>query len=149
MSVSAFGNDITSANIELVFSAEEICPNGVVVQHFSADQMYTAEDEQVTETRMGVDGFMAAGFTPNIKVVTLSLEASSPLYETFKTLKQAQDKNRRPYNCQLVSRVPSIGQVFTWSEGVLHNTTWIPSAKRVLDPTQWTFHFQNSDVSTI
>lgn len=149
MSVSAFGNDITSANIELVFSAEEICPNGITVQQFSADQMYSSEDEQFAETRMGVDGYMAAGQTPNIKTLTISLEASSPLYETFKNLAMAQTKNRRPYNCTIVARVPSIGQVFTWSEGVLHNATWIPNAARVLDPTQWTFHFQNLDVSTI
>lgn len=147
--VMPFGGDITSANIELIFSAEEICPNGVVVQQFSADQMYSSEDEQFAETRMGVDGFMAAGHTPNIKTLTLSLEASSPLYETFKNLAMAQTRNRRPYNCTIVARVPSIGQVFTWSEGVLHNATWVPNASRVLDPTQWTFHFERLDVSTI
>lgn len=147
--VQPYSNDITSANIELIFSAEEICPNGVSVQQFSADQMYSAEDEQVAETRMGVDGFMAAGFTPSIKTLTLSLEASSPLYETFKNLKMAQDRNRKPYNCTIVARVPSIGQVFTWSEGVLHNTTWVPNASRVLDPTQWTFHFERLDVSIV
>ena len=43
----------------------------------------------------------------------------------------------------------SFGQVFTWSEGVLHNATWIPNASRVLDPTQWPFHFERLDVSTI
>lgn len=149
MAVSAFGADITSANISLVFTAEEICPNGVYVQQFSADQMYTSDDQQFAETRMGVDGYMAAGYTPNIKTVTISLEASSPLYETFRNLALAQIQNRKPYNCQLVARVPSIGQTFTWSEGVLHNATWVPNASRVLDPTQWTFHFQNLEISSI
>ena len=149
MAISSFSNDITSANISLVFTAEEICPNGVTVQQFSADQMYTADAQQFAETRMGVDGYMAAGFTPTIKVVTLSLEASSPLYETFRNLAQAQIKNKKPYACQLTARVPSIGQTFTWSNGVLQTAEWVSNAATVLAPTSWTFHFQDLEISSI
>lgn len=144
-----FNMDITSANAEAVLSADEIFPNGITLQQFSTDQSFAPESQQLAETRMGVDGFLAAGQTPNIKVVTISLEASSPSYESLRNLAMAMETNRKVYRCTLVVRIPSIGMVYTWSIGVLQNATWIPAGKKVLDPTQWTFHFQKLEVSTV
>lgn len=144
-----FNMDITSANAEAVLSAEEIFPNGITLQQFATDQSFAPEAQDLAETRMGVDGHLAAGQTPNIKVVTISLEASSPSYEYLRNLAMAMDVNRKPYRCTLVVRVPSIGMVYTWSIGVLKSGTWVPAAKKVLDPTQWTFHFEKLEVSSL
>ena len=144
-----FNMDITSANAEAVLSADEIFPNGITLQQFSTDQSFASESQQLAETRMGVDGFLAAGQTPNIKVVTISLEASSPSYESLRNLAMAMETNHKVYRCTLVVRIPSIGMVYTWSIGVLQNATLVPGGKKVLDPTQWTFHFQKLEVSTV
>ena len=55
-----FNMDITSANAEAVLSADEIFPNGITLQQFSTDQSFAPESQQLAETRMGVDGFLAA-----------------------------------------------------------------------------------------
>ena len=55
-----FNIDITSANAELVLSAEEVFPQGIALQMFSTDQSYSTESQQMAETRMGVDGHLAA-----------------------------------------------------------------------------------------
>lgn len=144
-----FNMDITSANAEAVLSADEIFPNGITLQQFSTDQSFAPESQDLAETRMGVDGYLAAGQTPNIKAVTISLEASSPSYEYLRNLAMAMEVNRKVYRCTLVIRVPSIGMVYTWSIGVLKNGTWVPGGKKALDPTQWTFHFQKLEVSSL
>lgn len=93
------GMDITSANATLSLQCSLFYAN---LQQFSADTMYEGEDDQVAETRMGVDGKMVAGQTPNIKAVTIHLEASSPSVEYLNLLKQSMEKNRKIYECTLL-----------------------------------------------
>lgn len=52
--------DITSANASAVMTIEELYPNGLKLERFSTDAAIVADSQQVAETRMGVDGRMAA-----------------------------------------------------------------------------------------
>lgn len=139
--------DITSANATLFLTVEELYPNGVQLYQFATDQSYSSEAEQIAETRMGVDGMMVAGYTPNIKVVGVNLEVSSPSVAVMDYIIQATKANRKPYKCMLVANVPSIGKTFTWSAGTLQTGSLSGGAARVLNPMQYTFHFQDSEVS--
>ena len=140
------GMDITSANAILVLKCSLF---NATLQQFSADTMYEGEDDQVAETRIGVDGKMVAGQTPNIKAITLHLEASSPSVEYLNLLKQSMEKNRKIYECTMVISIPSIGKRITYSHGVLQSAKDLPDAKKILDPTSWTFHFQDKSVETM
>lgn len=140
------GMDITSANATLSLQCSLF---NATLQQFSADTMYEGEDDQVAETRMGVDGKMVAGQTPNIKAVTIHLEASSPSVEYLNLLKQSMEKNRKIYECTLVISLPSIGKRITYSNGVLQSAKDLPDGKKVLDPTSWTFHFEDKSVETM
>lgn len=137
--------DITSANCSLVLTVEEIFDSGIELQMFATDQSFSQGDSQVAETRMGVDGKMVAGYTPNIKEVTIMLEASSPSYEALAQVFRAMETNRRLYNCTLVATAPSLGIVWTWSNGVIASGQIVPAAKQVFDPTTWVFHFSDLD----
>lgn len=139
--------DITSANATLFLTVEELYPNGVQLYQFATDQSYSSEAEQIAETRMGVDGMMVAGYTPNIKVVGVNLEVSSPSVAVMDYIIQATKANRKPYKCMLVANVPSIGKTFTWSTGTLQTGSLSGGAAKVLNPMQYTFHFQDSEVS--
>lgn len=135
--------DVTSANASVViscglFSAE--------MQQFSTDTSFEGEDEQIAETRMGVDGKMVAGQTPNIKTVTIHLEASSPSVQYLTLLKQAQETNRTIYPVSMIISIPSIGKRISYSNGVLQSAKDLPDGKKILDPTSWTFHFQDKSV---
>ena len=140
------GMDVTSANATVVLSCDLFSTQ---LMQFSTDSMYEGEDDQVAETRMGVDGMMVAGMTPNIKTVTIHLEASSPSVEFLNLLKQSMEKNRTIYDCSMVITLPSIGKRITYSHGVLQSAKDLPDAKKVLDPTTWTFHFQDKSVETL
>lgn len=139
--------DITSANSILVMTVGDLFPAGITLQGFATDQSYSQDELQVTEDRMGVDGNMVAGWIPSIKPVTIMLEASSPSYSAMATLYRAMEMARAPIIVTLVATVPSIGKVFTWTDGVMKSGTPVPAGKKVLDPTTWKFDFARLTVS--
>lgn len=137
------GMDITSANSVVTLQCSLF---SVRLQQFSADTAYEGEDDQVAETRIGVDGKMVAGQVPNIKVVKIHLEASSPSLQYLQLLKRAMEVNRTVYPVNMVISQPSIGKRITYSTGVLQSAKDLADGKKVLEPTQWTFHFQDKSV---
>lgn len=132
--------DITSANATVAMSVGGLF--SVNLENFSTDSSFTTDTVQAAETRMGVDGHLAAGYTPAIKTLTINLEAGSPSTEYMQLLRQVQEVNKKPYRVQMVISIPSIGKRFTFSEGVLHDFKAIPDGQNVLSPTQWVFHFE-------
>jgi hypothetical protein len=139
--------DITSANCKLVMTVEELFPSGIDLQMFSTDQSFSQGDSQVAETRMGVDGKMVAGYTPNIKVVTVSLEASSPSYASLAQVYKASEANKKIYPVTLTAKSPALKLTWKWSTGVLYSGTIIPPAQKIFGPTTWVFHFQDLETS--
>jgi hypothetical protein len=135
--------DITSANAVVSLQCSLF---STTLQQFSADTSYEGEDDQVAETRIGVDGKMVAGQVPNIKVVNIHLEASSPSLQYLQLLKRAMEVNRTVYPVNMVISQPSIGKRITYSTGVLQSAKDLADGKRVLEPTSWTFHFQDKSV---
>ena len=133
--------DITSANATVAMSVAEGLFS-INLENFSADSSFTSDTVQAAETRMGVDGHMAAGFTPAIKTITINLEAGSPSTEYMQLLRQVQEVNMKPYKVQMVISIPSIGKRYTFSEGVLQSYQDLPDGQNVLSPTQWVFHFE-------
>ena len=132
--------DITSANATVAVSVGGLF--SVNLENFSADSSFTSDTVQAAETRMGVDGHMAAGFTPAIKTITINLEAGSPSTEYMQLLRQVQEVNMKPYKVNMVISIPSIGKRYTFSEGVLQSYKDLPDGQNVLSPTQWVFHFE-------
>lgn len=135
--------DITSANAVVSLQCSLF---STTLQQFAADTSFEGEDDQVAETRMGIDGQMVAGQVPNIKAVTIHLEPSSPSLQFLTLLKQAMETNRTVYEVNMVISLPSIGKRITYSHGVLQSAKDLPDGKKVLDPTSWTFHFQSKSV---
>lgn len=144
----ALNFDITSANCSLVLTVEELFEGGIDLQMFATDQSFSQGDSQVAETRMGVDGKMVAGYTPNIKEVTIMLEPASPSYAALAQVYRASETNKRVYKCTLVASSPSLGIVWTWSGGVLYSGTIVPAAQQVFGPTTWVFHFAELDTGS-
>lgn len=137
--------DITSANAIAVLTVDQIFPTGIYLQQFSADTAITQETIEYSESRMGVDGYMASGYTPAIKVVTINLEASSPSTDAMIEIGQRMTSQRTIYRCNLTINLRSINHTFRWRNGVLTSGTPLPSLSRILDPTEWTFSFQDFD----
>lgn len=133
--------DITSANASLILIVEGLFPAGIELQQFATDQSYSQDELTIAETRMGVDGGFVAGWVPSVKAVTVMLEATSPSAQALTSLYLASEMKRGIYQCTLIATVPSIGKVYTWTDGVLKSGTPVASGKKVLDPTTWKFEF--------
>lgn len=145
----AYVHDITSANSILVMTVEDLYPAGVRLQQFAVDNAATMDQIQIAETRMGVDGHMAAGYTPAIHPLVIHLEASSPSYQIMVNLYQAERALRTPLDITMVATIPSIGQVYTWSVGTLKSGSPFHSVQRVLSPSQWGFDFEKFKITPL
>lgn len=140
-------NNITSANATAYMVVKDLYPAGFPLNNFSTDQAIDQAEDTIAETRMGVDGYMAAGYTPSIKAVTLQFEAASPSVQFLNNLYLASQKNRRTYETTLVINVPAVGKVYTYTGGVLKTGKALPALKKVLDPVSYGFDFEKMTIA--
>lgn len=140
-------NDITSANATAILIVDDLYPAGFQLQMFGTDSAISQDATQISDTRIGLDGYMVAGYTPAIQNVTITLEAPSPSFPYLRHLWRSMQSNRKVYNCTLVCTIPSIYQVYTWRNGVLKEATPFPSVAQMLEPTTWLFHFGNISIT--
>ena len=140
-------NNITSANATAYMVVKDLYPAGFSLNNFSTDQAIDQAEDTIAETRMGVDGYMAAGYTPSIKAVTLQFEAASPSVQFLNNLYLASQKNRRTYETTLVINVPAVGKTYTYTGGVLKTGKALPALKRTLDPVSYGFDFEKMTIA--
>lgn len=134
--------NITSANATAIMVIDTLFPVGFALEAFATDQSISMGEDTVAETRMGVDGKMAAGFVPSIKTVTISFEEHSPSMAYLEALYNAMEANKKIYDVTLIVTVPSVSRVYTFTGGVLKTAKPFADHKKVLDPVNWTFDFE-------
>lgn len=140
-------DNITSANASIFLTCEDLYPAGFRVQNFTADLALSTDDATLAEVRMGVDGHLAAGFTPAPLTVTIGLEANSPSRTKFENIASASRLNMKTYECDLLVSIPGIGKTYNFKNGYMTSGHLMPDVKKTLDPTQWKFTFESMEVS--
>lgn len=133
--------DISSANSRIVYTDNMFCRAGVMLAKFSTDQSLSQDEVTYAETRMGVDGKMAAGFVPAIIPVTIVFEADSPSWKIMGKSFNASKALKRPLICSLEVSIPSVGYFYSYKNGVLKSITDV-GLKKVLDPITVKFDFE-------
>lgn len=140
-------HDITSANSVGVMTVADLFPNGFNLEQWATDASYAVADKTLVESRMGVDGHMAAGYVPSPTEVTLNFEASSPSRVYMAQIAEAMKANNRIYEITLVISTPSIGETVTYTGGVLNTAPPAISSGKVLNATAWGITFADYSVS--
>lgn len=130
--------DITSANSSVYLFAS-LFPAGLKFENFSADSAWASDNYETVEHRMGVDGHMAAGYTPVEKTITFTLEANSPTLDGLDLLLQTTEVSKTPIFGQMVITLPSLKRTFTLVNCILTSFKLLPDAERVLAPREATF----------
>ena len=130
--------DITSANASVYLFAA-LFPAGLKFENFSADSAWASDNYETVEHRMGVDGHMAAGYTPVEKTITFTLEANSPTLDGLDLLLQTTEVSKTPIFGQMVITLPSLKRTFTLVNCILTSFKLLPNADRVLAPREATF----------
>lgn len=134
---------ITSANSVLTLVVAGLFPAPVQIQGYASDKAFTMDAIDLAEVQMGVDGRMTAGFVPNPSKQVITLQADSPSKDFFATVVQAMKTAREIYYFSGTLALPSTGEIFTLTRGILTNGKQIPDAQKVLQPVDFSITWQS------
>jgi len=140
---------ITSANSVFTIVIPGLFPAPVQLQGYASDKAFTTEAIDLAEVQMGVDGRMTAGFTPNPTKQTVTLQADSPSKDIFTALIQAMKTAREVFYISGSITLPSTGESFALTRGILTNTKQIPDAQKVLQPMDFVITWESVNRSLL
>lgn len=128
---------ITSANSVFTLVVAGLFPAPVQLKGYASDKAFTTEAVDLAEVQMGVDGRMTAGYVPNPVKQTITLQADSPSKDIFTAVIQAMKTAREVFYISGSISLPSTGESFTLTRGILTNAKQIPDAQKVLQPVEY------------
>jgi hypothetical protein len=140
---------ITSANSVFTIVVPGLFPAPVQLRGYATDRAFTTEAVDLAEVQMGVDGRMTAGFVPNPVKQTITLQADSPSKDIFTALIQAMKTAREVYFVSGSIALPSTGEAFTLTRGILTNAKQIPDAQKVLQPVDYVITWESVNRSLL
>ena len=140
---------ITSANSVFTIVVPGLFPAPVQLRGYATDRAFTTEAVDLAEVQMGVDGRMTAGFVTNPVKQTITLQADSPSKDIFTALIQAMKTAREVYFVSGSIALPSTGEAFTLTRGILTNAKQIPDAQKVLQPVDYVITWESVNRSLL
>lgn len=147
LSVEQLGN-VTSADLVVVARCEIVCPQGTLVQGFADGDAVSQDAADHAVTRMGVDGFFAAGFVYREKTITMTLMPTSPFLEVLRQCLGTQHAMKRALQWDIDVTYPQLrgrGTIFNFITGVYSNGAELPAARETLDNVTAQFKFARVD----
>lgn len=128
---------LTSANSVFTLAIPSLALGPFTVQGYSADDAFTLDPVDISETVMGVDGRMSAGYTPYITPMVVTLQADSESCDAFEAWLSAMKTLREIAFGFAVIEIPANGKVYTLNRGALKRVQQMPSARKILQPTTY------------
>ena len=140
---------VTSSNAVATFTVKGLYDTPFQLYGFSAEKSWNTDQQDLAETQMGVDGRMTAGYTPMPVKQTFSLQGDSPSKIYFNTIAAATRAARDIYYISGTISIPSTGEVFIGTRGVLQAVKPIPDAAKVLQAMEFTIVWESLVPSSI
>lgn len=140
---------ITSANSVFTLVVTGLFPAPVQLKGYASDKAFTTEAVDLAEVQMGVDGRMTAGYVPNPVKQTITLQADSPSKDIFTAVIQAMKTAREVFYISGSISLPSTGESFTLTRGILTNAKQIPDAQKVLQPVDYVITWESVNRSLL
>lgn len=134
---------ITSANSVFSIVIPSLFPSPVQLRGYATDRAFTTEAIDLAEVQMGVDGRMTAGYVPMPTKQTVTLQADSPSKDIFNAMIQAMKAAREVFYISGSISLPSTGEAFTLTRGILVNAKQIPDAQKVLQPIDYVIAWES------
>ena len=128
---------ITSANAVLLIRAPGIIDSFQRIHGFAPDSAWSANEVQMGETQMGVDGYQSGGFTPFEIQLVITLMANSPSQPVFNTMIRWMLQNQEIAPLDWSLELKSIKKRYAGG-GFLVSGSPVPSGGKVLQPTNYT-----------
>lgn len=140
---------ITSANSVFTLVVAGLFPAPVQLRGYASDKAFTTEAVDLAEVQMGVDGRMTAGFVHNPVKQTITLQADSPSKDIFTAVIQAMKTAREVFYISGSISLPSTGESFALTRGILTNAKQIPDAQKVLQPVDYVITWESVNRSLL
>lgn len=134
---------ITSANAVLNLNLPDLGLVGVQLQGFAADDAFAHDSFDMTETRMGVDGILSGGYTPNPKEFHITFQPDSASIAVFDQWGAAQEAAKEAFVASMTVLLPSTNKAFSFTTGFLKNFKKLPDAKKVQEPQTYSITWQD------
>lgn len=134
--------DITSANSSLVLGVTGLFTVPQQLSGFAADDMYSMAAVDNKEVQMGADGILSAGWIPQIKVLSITLQADSASNTFFESVYAAEEAAKAPFFFFGAINQPAVSKLYTLTNGVMKSYSPLADAKKVLQPRKFEIHFQ-------
>jgi tail fiber protein gp32 len=135
--------DITGANATYTIVVAVVFPSPQQLQGFAADDIFTSDPLESTETLMGVDGKLSAGFVFVPVNQEIRLQADSISNAIFDQWYQQQTQSRQVFPATGVVTLPALNQKWSLQNGFLVRYTPMPSAKKLLQPRQFGIRWES------
>ncbi len=133
---------ITSANSVVTLTVPGVYDVPVQLQGYSADKAWNTDMLDLAETQIGVDGRMTAGYIFKTVKQTFSLQADSPSIQIFESIWQAMASIRDIYWMFGTIDLPSTGQSYVMTRGVLTGVKALTDAGKVLQAREFVVDWQ-------
>ena len=134
---------ITSANSILTMVVPGLFPVPVSIQGYASDDAFMLDALDLAEVSMGVDGKMSAGYVPKEVKQTITLQADSESKDFFAILTQAVKTAREVFYMSATLSLPSTGEAFTFTRGILTSVEQAPTGKKMLQPQKFVITWES------
>ena len=140
---------ITAANSVFLLAVGGIFPVAQQLQGYAADAAFMFDSVEPSQTVIGVDGNMSAGFTPYLSIQTISIMPDSPSLFVFETWLAAMNTSREVFYANATIILPSINRKYALTKGVLSSAKAAPDVKNVLGAIEYKLTWQTVQNSLI
>ena len=134
---------ITSANSQLSIVVDGVFTSPVPIQGYAMDGAFQNEAIKSAETTMGIDGLMSAGFVFNEVKQKITLSPDSPSKDFFDQWWNAMYNAREVAFANATLVLPSTGETYTFTRGVLSSYHGAPAGKKKLEPVEYEITWQS------
>jgi hypothetical protein len=140
---------ITSANSVFSLIVAGLFPVPVQLQGYASDKAFAMEALTLAEVQMGVDGRMTAGYTPQPSVQMITLQADSPSKAFFQAILAATKTAREIFYISGSISLPSTGESYALTRGILTKAKQVPDAQKVLQPMDYEITWESVNQSLL
>lgn len=132
---------LTSANSVMQLVVPGLYDTPQELQGYAADDIFSVGQVSSAESSMGLDGVLSFGWIPQIKQLTLMLQANSPSIPLMDQWIDAQEQAREVFPCSMTISVSGVNMIYNCINGGMTSQTLLPDAKKTLQPRSFVISF--------
>lgn len=133
---------LTTANSAFSLQIAGLYPVPQNIQGYATDDAFMADDVTPTETQMGVDGKLSAGYTPYPTKLNVTLQADSASNAIFDNWLAAQVAAKEVYASNATITIQGTGEKYAFTRGFLTSSTPMAGSKKILQPRKYSITFE-------